>query len=92
MDERHGVRFVHGNLMLRATEKDYVTGLTQLGIRNVSSTAKERYEDVRARGSDILSVRQALYLGPVTLAQRLPKDSKIYITIDIDAFFPSIAP
>jgi agmatinase len=92
VDERHGVRFGHGNPMRRAAEKDYVTGLTQLGIRNVSSTAKEGYEDARARGSDILSVRQARDLGPVVIAQRLPKGSKIYITIDIDAFCPSIAP
>lgn len=40
VDERHGVRFGHGNPMRRAAEKPYVTGLTQVGIRNVSSTAK----------------------------------------------------
>ncbi|HAG25686.1 MAG TPA: arginase, partial [Rhodobacter sp.] len=38
VDERHGVRFGHGNPMRRAAEKSYVTGLTQVGIRNVSST------------------------------------------------------
>ena len=92
VDERHGVRFGHGNPMRRAAEKDFVIGLTQVGIRNVSSTAKEGYEDARARGSDILSVRQARDLGPFALAQRLPQGSKIYITIDIDAFCPSIAP
>lgn len=92
VDERHGVRFGHGNPMRRAAEKEYVTGITQVGIRNVSSTAKEGYEDARSRGSDILSVRQARKLGPIALAQRLPQGSKIYITIDIDAFCPSIAP
>ena len=39
VDERHGVRYGHGNPMRRAAEKPYVTGLTQIGIRNVSSTA-----------------------------------------------------
>jgi agmatinase len=92
VDERHGVRFGHGNPMRRAAEKEYVTGLTQVGIRNVSSTAKEGYDDARSRGSDILSVRQARKLGPIGVAQRLPQRSKIYITIDIDAFCPSIAP
>jgi agmatinase len=90
VDERHGVRFGHGNPMRRAAEKDYVTGLTQVGIRNVSSTAKEGYEDARAMGSDILSVRQARALGPQKLSQRIPK-GRVYITIDIDAFCPSIA-
>ena len=74
--------------MRRASEKDYVTGLTQVGIRNVSSTAKEGYEDARARGSDILSVRQARALGPVTLSERIPEKSRLYVTIDIDAFLP----
>ena len=78
--------------MRRAAEKPYVSGLTQVGIRNVSSTAKEGYEDARKMGSDILSVRQARQLGPVGVAERLPKAAKIYLTIDIDAFCPSIAP
>ncbi len=92
VDERHGVRFGHGNPMRRAAEKSYVTGLTQLGIRNVSSTAKEGYDDARAMGSDILSVRQVRKLGAAETAARIPKGAKVYITIDIDAFCPSIAP
>jgi len=92
VDERHGVRYGHGNPMRRAAEKSYVTGLTQVGIRNVSSTAKEGYEDARNRGSDILSVRQARALGPQGVIERIPAGARVYITIDIDAFCPSIAP
>ncbi|QFT92907.1 Proclavaminate amidinohydrolase [Roseovarius sp. THAF9] len=92
VDERHGVRYGHGNPMRRAAEKPFVTGLTQLGIRNVSSTAKEGYDDARARGSDILSVRQVRKLGPEATAARIPEGTRVYITIDIDAFCPSIAP
>lgn len=91
VDERHGVRVGHGNPMRRAAEKPYVTGLTQMGIRNVSSTAKEGYEAAQAMGSDIISVRQARALGPSSLVARLPKAAALYITIDIDAFCPSIA-
>lgn len=92
VDERHGVRHGHGNPMRRAAEKDYVTGLTQLGIRNVSSTAKEGYEAAREMGSDILSVRQVRALGTDGVLARIPSDARIYVTIDIDAFCPSIAP
>ena len=92
VDERHGVRFGHGNPMRRAAEKSYVTGLTQVGIRNVSSTAKEGYEDARKMGSDIVSVRQMRTLGVEGLMKRIPKDARLYVTIDIDAFCPSIAP
>lgn len=92
VDERHGVRFGHGNPMRRAAEKPYVTGLTQLGIRNVSSTAQEGYEAAREMGSDILSVRQVRSLEPQGVLARIPKGARLYITIDIDAFCPSIAP
>jgi len=92
VDERHGVRYGHGNPMRRAAEKPYVTGLTQFGIRNVSSTAREGYEAARAMGSDILSVRQVRALGTEAVLARIPADARLYITIDIDAFCPSIAP
>ena len=92
VDERHGVRFGHGNPMRRAAEKDYVSGLSQFGIRNVSSTAKEGYVSARAMGSDIQSVRQFRKLGVEAAAARIPSNAKVYVTIDIDAFCPSIAP
>lgn len=92
VDERHGVRYGHGNPMRRAAEKDYVTGLTQLGIRNVSSTAKEGYADARAMGSDILSVRQIRKLGIDAVLDRIPAGARYYVSIDIDGFDPSIAP
>jgi agmatinase len=92
VDERHGVRHGHGNPMRRAAEQAQVTGLTQVGIRNVSSTAREGYEDARRMGSDILSVRQARNLGPAGVAARLPTGARVYVTLDIDAFCPSIAP
>ena len=92
VDVRHGVRHGHGNPMRRAAEKDYVTGLTQLGIRNVSSTSKEGYEAARAMGADILSVRQVRKLGIEAVLERIPAGVDYYVTIDIDGFDPSIAP
>lgn len=92
VDERHGVRHGHGNPMRRAAEKPWVTGLSQFGIRNVSSTAKEGYEAARAMGADILSVRQIRALGPEATLARIPAGRDYYVTIDIDGFDPSIAP
>ena len=92
VDERHGVRHGHGNPMRRAAEQAHVSGLTQVGIRNVSSTAREGYAAAREMGSDILSVRQARALGPAGVAARVPAGARVYLTIDIDGFCPSIAP
>ena len=92
VDERHGVRYGHGNPMRRAAEKSYVTGLSQIGIRNVSSTARDGYEDALKMGSDIQSVRQFRAMGVEAMLDRIPAGERYYVTIDIDGFDPSIAP
>lgn len=92
VDERHGVRYGHGNPMRRAAEQAHVTGISHFGIRNVSSTAKEGYDAAREMGGDILSVRQIRKLGLDATLARIPSGVDYYITLDIDAFDPSIAP
>ena len=91
VDERHGVRFGHGNPMRRASEKSYVSGMTQIGIRNVSSTSREGYIDAKEKGSSIFSVRQFRKIGIDEMLNNIPKNVRYYLTIDIDAFDPSIA-
>ena len=72
-------------------KKKYVSGLTQIGIRNVSSTAKDGYIDAREKGSKIFSVRHLRQMGTRKILDEIPKNKRYYITIDIDAFDPSIA-
>ncbi len=43
-------------------------------------------------GSEILSVRQVRKLGPAGVLARIPEGARLYVTIDIDGFCPSIAP
>ena len=57
----------------------------------MSSTAKDGYDDARSRGADILSVRQIRALGTQAVLDRIPAGARYYVTIDIDAFCPSIA-
>jgi len=92
VDERHGVRYGHGNPLRRASEMKQVTGFTQLGIRNVSSSNRGDYEAARKAGSDILSVRQFRKLGVEGVLARIPEGVRYYATIDVDGFDPSIAP
>ena len=92
VDERHGVRYGHGNPLRRASETGHVTGMTQLGIRNVSSSNRTDYDAARAFGSKILSVRQVRQLGAAKVLDLIPAGARYYVTIDIDGFDPSIAP
>ena len=92
VDERHGVRYGHGNPLRRSSEQHHVTGMTQLGIRNVSSSNRLDYDAARRAGSDILSVRDVRRLGTQAVLDRIPAGIDYYLTIDIDGFDPSIAP
>ena len=92
VDERHGVRYGHGNPLRRASEMGHVNGMTQMGIRNVSSSNRSDYDDAREAGSDILSVRDVRRLGADGVLRRIPEGARYYVTIDIDGFDPSIAP
>lgn len=92
VDERHGVRYGHGNPLRRASEMTHVSGMTQMGIRNVSSSNRGDYDAARAKGSNILSVRDVRALGTQGVLERIPVVPHYYLTIDIDGFDPSIAP
>mmetsp|Transcript_35953 Transcript_35953/g.66029 ORF Transcript_35953/g.66029 Transcript_35953/m.66029 type:complete len:357 (-) Transcript_35953:54-1124(-) len=92
VNERHGVRYGHGNPMRRCLEMEHITSMLQLGIRGVSSTAKSGFEDAQRMGSKILSVRKVRELGTATVASYVPKGSNVYFSIDIDGLDPSIAP
>ena len=43
-------------------------------------------------GSDIQSVRHVRRMGTAAMLDRIPEGVRYYLTIDIDAFDPSIAP
>ena len=75
VDERHGVRYGHGNPLRRASEMKHVTGFTQLGIRFVSSSNRADYDAARKAGSDILSVRDVRKLGTEGVLARVPRAS-----------------
>ncbi|MFV3290307.1 agmatinase [Pseudomonas sp. NY11955] len=92
VDERHGVRYGHGSPLRRASELEHIVGMTQMGIRNVSSSNRDDYDAARDAGSQILSVRDVRRLGCAGVLAKIPEGRNYYITIDIDGFDPSIAP
>ncbi|CAK9079487.1 unnamed protein product [Durusdinium trenchii] len=92
VDQRHGVRFGHGNSMRRCLELPHIDSMLQLGIRGVSSTAKSGFQDAAAMGSTVLSVRKVRELGVAAVAEKVPLGAMVYFSIDIDGLDPSIAP
>ncbi len=90
VDERMGVRIGQGNPLRRAAEMKHVLGVTALGIRNVGSSQRADFEAARGRKHEILSVRDFRELGVARVLERIPK-GRLYFTINVDGFDPSIA-
>lgn len=84
VDERHGVKLGHGSPMRRAAEKPYVTGLTQVGIRNVSSTS-------RAPGTGTPSHGGFLYYEVLEMLQAIAKNHEV-VGMDLVEVAPDYDP
>lgn len=71
VDERHGVRHEYGNPLRRSSGKSWVTGMTQLGIRNVPSSNRDDYVSARAAGSKVFRSETSDAWGPKGRSRRL---------------------
>jgi len=90
-DERHGVRFGHGNVMRRASELPFVTGISQIGLRSLQKytdtlDAAHRY-GLRTVGASAL--RRG---GPRAAAASVPAGARCYLTLDIDGLDIAASP
>lgn len=90
VDEIFGVTEGHGNVMRRISEMEHVSGIAQIGIRGVGSSAQKDFEDARQMGSKIVTVPEFRRAGISDILDRIPAGSRFYVTIDCDVFDPSI--
>lgn len=84
VDERHGVRFGHGNVMRRASELPFVTGISQIGLRSLQKYA-DTVEAARRYGVRTVSASELRRGGPRVAAAAVPAGARCYLTLDIDA-------
>ena len=90
-DEEDGQRFTHESSIIRAHEEGLVDGLTQYGIRGLH-TAYDNIGLARRRGSHIFWCEQAKQMRAEELVAHLEPGADTYITFDVDALDPAIAP
>ncbi len=90
-DEEAGERFTHESSIIRAHEESLVSGLTQYGIRGLH-TAYDNIGLARQRGSHIFWCEQAKDMRIEELVDHLEPGADTYITFDVDALDPAIAP
>jgi len=90
-DERHGVRFGHGNVIRRASELPFVTGVSQIGLRSLQKYT-DTLEAGRRYGLRTLSASALRRRGPRAAAALVPAGARCYLTLDIDALDIAQAP
>lgn len=91
IDEVEGVRCANGSPMRRVAELPFVGNMSHLGIRCIRSR-EDNYRDAVARGNLVVTRDQIRREGIAASLERIPSMNYIYVTIDIDALDPSIAP
>lgn len=90
-DEEGGQRWTHASPIIRSHEAGFIDGLTQYGIRSLH-TAGDNIALARSRGARIFWCQQAKDMRVEDLVAHLPQGGDVYITFDIDALDPAIAP
>ena len=79
----HDLRFTNMHPFRHIAPMAHVQSLTQVGIRSLR-TAVEEHEDSLADGNKVVTMRDFLENGPQSVADSVPKDARVYVSIDID--------
>jgi agmatinase len=90
-DEVGGVRFGHGCPIRRIAELPFIQDIVSLGIRGLRAS-EEDLEAARVRGNAVVTAGAIRRHGVVAALARVPPAERIYVTLDVDALDPGIAP
>lgn len=91
-DEREGIRDGLSSPMRRASEMPWIRGMAQVGIRGFGSARRGEFDDARAYGSVLVGAEEVHRTGVETVLGRIPPSERYFVTLDMDALDPSIAP
>ncbi len=90
-EEEGGQRYTHGNPMIRAQEQGLLSGITQYGIRGLYGPDMD-FDLMASRGARIFWCEEAKRTPVDELVAHLEPGVDTYVTFDIDALDPAIAP
>jgi agmatinase len=90
IDHVDGVKFASGSPLRRTKELPFVRNMVHLGIRDVR-TREEDWKELHARGARVIT-RRSIRNDLSAALKSLPELGNTYVTIDVDALDPSIAP
>jgi len=86
--EVQGVTRGYSSPLRRASEKPWISGMTQIGMRSTGSARREEVEAARRYGSRIFTATEVYAKGLDPILESIPKDSAVYVTVDADGMDP----
>jgi agmatinase len=90
-DEESGQRFTHASPVIRAHEDGLLSGVTQYGIRGLH-THSDNIALARRRGLRTFWCERSKDTRTAELVDHLAPGADVYVTFDVDALDPAIAP
>jgi len=91
-DEARGLRLTNNSPFRRVQELPFVQRIITIGVRGVKSTDRELQETLE-RGNLVFTNYEVFDQGHTGILSQLPDDlGRYYVSIDIDALDPSVAP
>ncbi len=91
-DQIDDEKFGRSNVMKRASEVDWVKGITQIGLRGLGTSSEKELLDAKKWGVNILTSLELLELKVQDLLKTIPKEIPVYISLDLDGVNPSELP
>lgn len=91
-DEINGVTHGLSSPIRRASEMNHIGEIFQIGLHATGSGRQAEFDAAKAYGSHLVSAYDIHERGIECVLDQIPNGGKYYITVDLDAFEPSIAP
>ncbi|HMF29942.1 MAG TPA: agmatinase [Candidatus Lokiarchaeia archaeon] len=90
-DDMLGVTISHANPIKRSSELEQVKHITQIGIRGLLNP--DLYiDEAKEFGARVITASEVIKAGTDWVVNQIPEAENIYVTFDIDALDPSVAP
>jgi len=87
----HDLRFTNAHAFRMIRPLPFMHEMIQVGIRSLRTT-QETHDDSRNDGNRVVTMREFRERGPANLGQMLPRDSRCYVSIDVDVLDISLVP
>ena len=86
-----GVKYGHGSPIKRISELEFIEKIVTIGLRGLRAP-EEDYLEAEARGEILIPAQTVREIGACEVLKQIPSLGKCYVTIDIDALDPALAP